>query len=106
MRLVDFRGGMEVQRQKTLEAIENHDCGFYYEQSTDNFSKIPGAPVAYWASDTARAAYQFPNMDQIAQPRHGLATSDNDRFLKLWHEVDAGKASLVQRCDTTKNGFQ
>ena len=105
LRLVDFRGGMEVQRQKTLEAIENHDCGFYYEQSTDNFSKIPGAPVAYWASDTARAAYQFPNMDQIAQPRHGLATSDNDRFLKLWHEVDAGKASLVQRCDTTKKWF-
>lgn len=29
LRLVDFRGGMEVQRQKTLEAIENHDCGFY-----------------------------------------------------------------------------
>ena len=77
----------------------------FAQVSTDNFSKIPGAPVAYWASDTARAAYQFPNMDQIAQPRHGLATSDNDRFLKLWHEVDAGKASLVQRCDTTKKWF-
>ena len=38
LRLVDFRGGMEIQRQKTLEAIGNHDCGFYYEQSTDNFS--------------------------------------------------------------------
>ena len=76
-----------------------------YAADQSNFSKIPGAPVAYWASDTARAAYQFPNMDQIAQPRHGLATSDNDRFLKLWHEVDAGKASLVQRCDTTKKWF-
>lgn len=51
LRLVDFRGGMEVQRQKTLEAIENHDCGFYYEQNADNFSKIPGSPVAYWLSD-------------------------------------------------------
>ena len=51
LRLVDFRGGMEVQRQKTLEAIRNHNCGFYYEQSTDNFSKIPGTPVAYWLSD-------------------------------------------------------
>lgn len=50
LRLVDFRGGMEVQRQKTLEAIENHNCGFYFEQSTDDFSKIPGSPVAYWAS--------------------------------------------------------
>ena len=51
LRLVDFRGGMEVQRKKTLEAIENHDCGFYYEQNADNFSKIPGSPVAYWLSD-------------------------------------------------------
>ncbi|MDO4840974.1 MAG: BREX-1 system adenine-specific DNA-methyltransferase PglX, partial [Desulfovibrionaceae bacterium] len=48
LRLVDFRGGMEVQRQKTLEAIVDHNCGYYYEQTTDNFSKIPGAPVAYW----------------------------------------------------------
>ena len=34
LRLVDFRGGMEIQRQKTLEAISNHNCGFYYEQCT------------------------------------------------------------------------
>lgn len=40
LRLVDFRGGMEVQRQKMLAAIANHDCGFYYEQSTNNFLKF------------------------------------------------------------------
>ena len=51
LRLVDFRGGMEVQRQKSLEAILNHKCGFYYEQSTDDFSKIPGSPVAYWVNE-------------------------------------------------------
>ena len=39
-----------MQRQKTLEAIADHNCGFYFEQATDNFSKIPGAPVAYWIS--------------------------------------------------------
>ena len=50
LRLVDFRGGMEVQRQKTLQAIADHNCGYYYEQSSDNFSKIPGSPVAYWIS--------------------------------------------------------
>ena len=50
LRLTEFRGGMEVQRLKTLEAIADHSCGFYYEQTTDNFSKIPGAPVAYWVN--------------------------------------------------------
>lgn len=105
LRLTDFRGGMEVQRKKTLEAIANHDCGYYYEQSTDNFSKIPGAPIAYWASQKALLAYHNPNMDSIAQPRHGLATSDNDRFLKLWHEIDVNKASLQERCRKDKKWF-
>lgn len=105
LRLVDFRGGMEVQRQKTLEAIENHNCGFYYEQSTDNFSKIPGSPVAYWASERSLSTYAAPNMDCIAQPRHGLATSDNNRFLKLWHEIDINKGSLTIRCDKSKKWF-
>ena len=50
LRLTDFRGGMEVQREKALEAISNHACGFYYESDSDNFAKIPGSPVAYWAS--------------------------------------------------------
>ncbi len=104
-RLTDFRGGMEVQRQKTLEAIANHDCGYYYEQSADNFSKIPGAPVAYWASQKALLTYQNPNMDSVAQPRHGLATSDNDRFLKLWHEIDINKGSLQRRCQKDKKWF-
>ena len=105
LRLVDFRGGMEVQRLKTLEAIKNHDCGFYYEQSTDNFSKIPGSPVAYWASERSLTTYAAPNMDRIAQPRHGLATSDNNRFLKLWHEIDINKGSLIIRCDKSKKWF-
>ena len=47
LRLTDFRGGMEVQRQKTLGAVNNHNCGYYFEQYSDNFAKIPGAPVAY-----------------------------------------------------------
>lgn len=70
-----------------------------------NFSKIPGSPVAYWASEKALAAYLFPNMDTVAQPRHGLATSDNDRFLKLWHEIDSNTASLQERCQYNKKWF-
>lgn len=104
-RLTNFRGGMEIQRQKTLEAIANHECGFYFEETSDRFSLIPGAPVTYWASDKARKAYAFPNMDMLAQPRHGLATSDNARFLKLWHEIDINKASLIKRCEMDKKWF-
>ena len=94
LRLVDFRGGMEVQRQKTLEAIANHDCGFYYEQNTDNFSKIPGSPVAYWVSDAVYNLYvNYPSLGSIAAPRKGNSTSDNNRFLRRWFEVNKNNVS-------------
>lgn len=88
LRLVDFRGGMEVQRQKTLEAIANHNCGFYYEQNTDNFAKIPGSPVAYWASKVLLQTFsENESLGTIARPRIGQNTGDNNRFLRLWYEV-------------------
>ena len=89
LRLVDFRGGMEVQRQKALEAIENHDCGFYYEQSTDNFSKIPGSPVAYWASTTILSDFVCgKSLSFYAEPKQGMATMDNNKYLRMWYEID------------------
>ena len=96
LRLVDFRGGMEVQRQKTLEAIANHDCGFYYEQNTDNFSKIPGSPVAYWASKQLFKDFEdgIP-LSKIATPRTGIMTGDHGRFLRLWWEVVSNRVCYM-----------
>ncbi len=88
LRLVDFRGGMEVQRQKTLEAIGNHSCGFYYEQSTDNFSKIPGSPVAYWMSWNFLEYFaQKKIRDYGVIARIGLVPGNNDYYLKKWYEI-------------------
>lgn len=89
LRLVDFRGGMEVQRLKTLEAIKNHKCGFYYEQSTDVFSKIPGSPVAYWVSNNFMQMFDKGiRLGKIADSKQGMATADNNRFLREWYEIE------------------
>ena len=85
LRLVDFRGGMEVQRQKTLEAIKNHNCGFYYEQSTDDFSKIPGNPVAYWLRNFKM--FKFPNLSSMLQSGGRIKTHDNNLYVRKWWEV-------------------
>ncbi|MDY5161213.1 BREX-1 system adenine-specific DNA-methyltransferase PglX [Leuconostoc citreum] len=53
-----------------------------------NFKKIPGSPIAYWAS--ANLIHNFEigtRMDEIVEPRQGLATADNNRFLRQWFEV-------------------
>ena len=88
LRLVDFRGGMEVQRQKTLEAMTNHDCGFYYEQSTDNFAKIPGSPVAYWTNEKILLAYENGTLlNDCSDVKIGMGTGKNEIFVREWWEV-------------------
>ena len=112
LRLVDFRGGMEVQRQKTLEAIENHDCGFYYEQSTDNFSKIPGSPVAYWVSAQVRNAFaNNPLIEDVLETRNGMSTTNNNLFLKMWFEpciekCGFGSFTAVSAKESSKKWFR
>lgn len=60
----------------------------FAQVSTDNFSKIPGSPVAYWVSEAIYRAYiDYPPLGDLAAPRKGNSTSDNNRFLRLWHEV-------------------
>lgn len=87
-RLSDFKGGMEVQRQKVLEALADKDCGYFYEAQQENFEKIPGAPVAYWVSEAIFSDFsQYKPLSHYGEAKAGMTTGDNDRFLRLWYEV-------------------
>lgn len=88
-RLSDFKGGMEIQKQKVLEAIENKNCGYFYEAKQDNFSELPCSPIAYWTSQ--QLMNDFKNgtlLGELAKPRQGMATTNNNLFLRLWYEVN------------------
>ena len=89
IRLEDFKGGMEVQKQKVLEAIENKNCGYFYEAEQSDFSRIPGSPIAYWASKNFFEMFRKGTLlGNLADSKQGLATADNNRFLREWYEVD------------------
>jgi type II restriction/modification system DNA methylase subunit YeeA len=63
-----------------------------YIQKVDNFTSIPGSPISYWASETVQEVFQHGTpLGEMGQPRQGLATSDNNRFLRFWHEVDLNR---------------
>jgi type II restriction/modification system DNA methylase subunit YeeA len=87
LRLVS--GKSEYEKEKLmLEAIHDVKSEWKYISSTNEFVRIPGSPIAYWVSDKVRNAFNtLPPLSAVAKPRQGLATSDNDRFLKLWHEL-------------------
>lgn len=94
-KLSDFKGGMEVQKQKVLEALANKNCGYFYEADQSNFSKIPGSPVAYWAGRAVLNAFEFSkSLKDVAKPRKGLDTADNERFVRYWHEVSLDKVGF------------
>lgn len=65
----------------------NIDNRYVVEQSKV-YTVINGSPIAYWVSDKILDVYKkSKTLDFFAQPRQGIATADNDRFLRLWHEV-------------------
>lgn len=91
-KLSDFKGSMEVQKQKVLEALVDKNCGYFYETNAENFSKIPGMPIAYWVSENAISAYDNGRLlGSLSFPKTGMTTGDNNRFLRLWCEVDINK---------------
>lgn len=80
--------GAELQSQKTLEAIKNPNCGWLYHVSSADLRKLPGTPIAYWISPNIRNVFQASTrLGDLATPRQGLATGDNGRFVRFWHEV-------------------
>lgn len=91
-RLEDFKGDMEVQCQKVLEAISNPHCGYFYEAQQTNFSKIPGSPIAYWVSDNILDAYLNGKLlGDISDVKIGMGTGKNDIFVREWWEVNFGE---------------
>lgn len=106
LRLVNFRGGMEVQRQKTLEAIENHDCGFYYETDSSKFSSIPGSPVAYWISRAIIDSFdKYTALGEQYTLLAGTSTGDNTKYQRFWAEVNYNSISKKAPIDMSKRWY-
>lgn len=88
-RLEDFKGYMEEQGKILGSMIGNklyQNCIF--EVNADNFLRLPGSQIAYWISENVYKTFaQGIPLGKIAKPRQGMATSDNNRFLRLWHEI-------------------
>ena len=85
------------------------DNGRYALLPQDQFDKIPGSPIAYWASEKLLEAFsKGTKMSDVADVRQGLATADNDRFLRLWWEVDNEKIKYDNETleETIDNGYK
>jgi type II restriction/modification system DNA methylase subunit YeeA len=110
IKLSDFKGH-ENQAPKTLEAIQNPSCGWFFNAKPDDFNKIPGSPIAYWVSEKVREIFvSNESVGDVTNAVVGLQTGDNNRFLHFWHEVSIQKVgfdmeSRIQAKASSKKWF-
>ena len=65
--------------------MASNDC---IEMINDKFTALPGCQFAYWITPALLNDFSDGiKLGNIAAPRQGLATGDNDTFLRFWHEV-------------------
>ncbi len=66
---------------------DNNMEKYFYRSSVAVFKKIPGMPVAYWTGKKTLNSFESNfNLGKLAPIKQGLATANNDLFLRLWHE--------------------
>lgn len=88
-RLVDFNS-QELKEKAFLSGENNHVA------KKDSFSKIPGAPIAYWVSESITKAYSNLCLNDRGQSRKGMATGLNEEFVRLWYELNLSSIGFVK----------
>ena len=104
LRLVDFDG--EAAKEEAIrEAIANPTCGWFYRRSTGAFKSIPGTPIAYWASEKQRAAFEsLSALSTYAYGCNGMTTGENAKFLRIWHEVSISRIGFETQDESETRG--
>ena len=83
VRLVDYCYSKRHLKESEFFKIRNRHVA-----QQNNFSKMPGSPVAYWLSDKVFELYEdSQTMEMCAHPKVGMQTSNNDKYLRLWFEI-------------------
>ncbi|MDO8731938.1 MAG: BREX-1 system adenine-specific DNA-methyltransferase PglX [Actinomycetota bacterium] len=87
IRLADFKGATS-QAPKALEAIRNPDCGWAFRSRPRRLLKLPGCPIAYWATERDYQVFEsFLTLSDAMATREGMTTGNNGLFLRRWFEV-------------------
>lgn len=78
----------QVGKEEMFLAKENR-----YVACSDDFAKIPGAPVAYWVSEIVLKNFSLKKLKTILNPKQGTSTGNDELFVRLWHEISNEKFS-------------
>jgi len=80
-------GDSETQKERLFQSRKTTPL----RATVADFKKMPCWPIAYWAKPaTVKAFEKFEKISDVALPKQGLSTCNNDLFLRQWHETSFG----------------
>lgn len=78
-----------TKESDALSVAAGQEPGLRFDVSLDELASIPRTPIAYWMGEAERKAFGLrPSVATVCRSGNGLTSSDNDRFLRFWWEVD------------------
>ncbi|UIF86259.1 BREX-1 system adenine-specific DNA-methyltransferase PglX [Cupriavidus sp. UYPR2.512] len=90
---IDLNKAPQSSNKRDVFINRNEELNHTVRQ--DDFFAVPGSPIAYWISDKLRQTFKSSqSIEHCAPVRQGFQTGDNDKFLRLWHEVDFSLLAL------------
>lgn len=76
------------KENETLLAIRNNDSKRFFVATQKDFTYIDGTPICFWGKEKLYNIYkENKSLSQVCLAKQGLATGNNDRFLRVWFEV-------------------
>lgn len=107
-RLVDGKNCADKE-QLFLSHIHGNEDGnriYYPNVAQKNFEKIPGGPIGYWVSEKMIEAFDNKGLETFASPKQGLATGNNELFLRFIWEISKDRRCRKWFPCTKGGGFR
>ena len=101
-----FRAQCVIKRYRSLfsrlvdfscdeKAANLQNMNYWYYCSNERFGNVKAKPFSYWLSDTMRSSFDVGvPFEEYGNPRAGITTGENDRFMRNWYEVNFNKIGL------------
>jgi len=104
-RLTDYKGGMERQKDKYIEILNEYNSKNKFDKNINEFKKIPAYTIAYWINENTINNFERKKaIKDYVKSSVGIQTGDNDKFLHYWWEISYN--DILFGINDTKDTFQ
>ena len=97
-----FKEHVQVRSVEQIHQLYLNKSYGVFSISQKNFAKLPNSSIGYWISDTVLNLFQEKRFASVGDSKQGLATGDNNQFVRQWYEISYSTSSLSTPCDYSK----